>query len=64
MLIENWPVRDFGEANSKSGLSFLKFGPQNSWANLGRKSQSYQFYQNIGTHGFWRMLILIPTLVF
>ena len=34
------------------------------WANLGQKSQSYQFCLKICTHGIWRMLNLIPTLVF
>ena len=34
------------------------------WANLGRKSQSCSFFLKIGTHGIFKMLIFIPTLVF
>ena len=29
ILTENWHARELGGAESKSGLSFLKFGPQN-----------------------------------
>ena len=65
MFTENCPVRELGGADSKSGLSFLKFEPKTHfWENVGRKSQSYQFCPKIGTHGIWRMLIFIPTLVF
>ena len=65
ILTQNWPIREFGGIGSKSGLSFLKFGPQNPFlGKFGLKSQSYQFYLKIGTNGIWKMLILIPTLVF
>ena len=65
ILTQNWPIKKFGGADSKSGLSFLKFGTQNPFlGKFGPKSQSYQFCLKIGTHGIWRMLILIPTLVF
>ena len=64
ILTQNWPIRKFGGADSKSGLSFLKFGTQNPFlGKFGPKSQSYQFCLKIGTYGIWRMLILIPTLV-
>ena len=64
ILTQNWPIRKFGGADSKSGLSFLKFWTQNPFlGKFGPKSQSYQFCLKIGTYGIWRMLILIPTLV-
>ena len=65
ILTQNWPITKFGGADSKSGLSFLKFGTQNPFfGKFGPKNQSYQFCLKIGTRGIWRMLILIPTLVF
>ena len=60
-------MRELGGADSKSELTLLKLGPQNPiWGEKVkvRKSQSYQFCLKIGTNGIWRILILIPTLVF
>ena len=65
ILTQNWLIRELGQADSKCVFSFLKFGPQYPFlGKFGLKSQSYQFCLKIGTHGIWRMLILIPTLVF
>ena len=65
MLTENWPVRELGGADCKSGLSFLKFGPQNPFLRkFGPIKSKFQFCLKIGTHGIWKMLILIPTLFF
>ena len=55
MLTETWPLKELGGADSKCGLSFLKFGSKRSKLSV---------LLEIGTHGIWRMLILIPTLVF
>ena len=64
ILTENWLVRELGGAESKSGLSFWNSDPKTHfWANLSLQSQSYQFCLKIDTHGIWRMLILLPTLV-
>ena len=41
ILTQNCPIREFGGADSKSGLSFLKFGTQNPFlGKFGLKSQS------------------------
>ena len=46
-------------------IVFLNSEPETHfWANLGQKSQSYQFCLKIGTQSLSRMLILILSLVF
>ena len=63
MFTENWSVKELGGVDSKSGLSFFKIWTQNPF--LGKCGpKSYQFCLKIGTHGIWRMVIFIPTLVF
>ena len=63
MLTEN--LKELGDADSKSGHSFLKFGPRNPFlGKFGQKSQCYQFCLKIGTQSLSRMLILILSLVF
>ena len=63
ILIENAHITYLGGADSKSGLRFLKFRPQNLFLGKFGPKKS-MFCLKIGTHGIWNMLILIPTLVF
>ena len=56
ILVVLIPNLDLNFGNSEPKIQYLgKFGPKNS---------SRPFCLKIGTHGIWRMLILIPTLVF
>ena len=52
-------------SDSYSGISFLIFQPLiHFWENLGQKYQSCPFCLKVCAQCIWRMLILIPTLVF
>ena len=66
VLTENWYTWYFKGADSKSGLRFLKFRPQNPfWGKFGpEKVKVVLLFQKIGTHGISAMLNLIPTLLF
>ena len=65
VLTENWHTWYLGGANSKSGLRFLKFRPQNQF--LGKfgptKLKLSLLTENWHTL-YLEMVILIPTLVF
>ena len=64
VLPANWHTWYLGDADSYSNISFLNLQPKiYFWANLDQKSQSCLFRLKIGTHGIFRMLILVPTLV-
>ena len=65
MLTENCPVRELGGVIPNTGLVFWNSDSKTHFCvNLGQKSQSYQFYLKIDANCIWRMMILIPTLVF
>ena len=64
VLPANWHTWYLGDADSYPNISFLNLQPKiYFWANLDQKSQSCLFRLKIGTHGIFRMLILVPTLV-
>ena len=65
ILTENWQTLYLEGADSKSGLTFLEFRPQNPFVSkFGPKKSKLFFLPEIGPYGISRMLILIPTLVF
>ena len=65
ILTENWHTWCLGDADSESGLRFLKFQPQNPFLGKFRpKKSKLSVCLKIGTHGISRMLIFIQALVF
>ena len=65
VLPENCHTWYLEYANFHSNISFLNFQLYIPfWENLGKKNQSSPFCLNIGTHGIFSKLILIPALVF
>ena len=65
VLTENWDTWHLGSADFESGLTFLKFRPENPFlGKFGQKSESCFFCLKIGTPVISRLLILVATLVF